>query len=178
MIQQQLSPGERLLWSGQPRAGVVFRSADFFMIPFSLMWGGFAIYWEAMAVTSDGPFFFKLWGIPFVLIGLYMIVGRFFWDSFARGRTFYGLSDQRVIIVATATGTKVTSLPLRGLPQITLSEKSDGSGTIQFGHNPSMQSAWFAGTAWPGVQQAPSFEVLENAKNVYEQIRQAQQRAV
>lgn len=177
MIQQTLSSGEHLLWSGQPRAGVVFRSADALMIPFSLMWGGFAIFWEATAITSESPFFFKLWGIPFVLVGLYMIAGRFFWDSFVRGKTFYGLSDQRVIIVSSAMGTKVTSLPLRGLPQITLSEKGDGSGTIQFGQSPSMQSAWFAGTAWPGVQQPPSFDVLENAKNVYEQIRQAQQRA-
>ncbi len=87
VIESELSSSEKLLWSGQPRQGVVFRSNDIFMIPFSLMWGGFAIFWELMVLTmipKDGgiiSIIFPLWGIPFVIIGLYIMFGRFIVDS-------------------------------------------------------------------------------------------------
>src|SRR5437016_6122386 len=64
-----LDPGESLLWSGQPRSGIRLRSQDFILIPFSLLWGGFAIFWECMAVNGSS----KAHGTPgavFPLFGL------------------------------------------------------------------------------------------------------------
>ena len=46
-IQPELTPGESIVWAGQPNTSVIFHKQDVFMIPFSLMWGGFAIFWEA-----------------------------------------------------------------------------------------------------------------------------------
>src|SRR5476649_1583398 len=108
-LDSYLDPSERLLWSGQPKQGLRLQASDAMMIPFSLMWGGFAIFWEANAlglVQTNGhqttpPIFMAIWGIPFVLVGLYMIAGRFFIDAMTRGKTWYAVTDQRLLVVKT-----------------------------------------------------------------------------
>src|SRR5438876_1023650 len=71
-IESQLVPNldasERLVWAGKPKSGVIFRSLDIFMIPFSILWGGFAIFWEVLA--ASGPFFFWIFWYPFCYCGL------------------------------------------------------------------------------------------------------------
>ena len=178
VVREQLGSDEHLLWSGQPKGGVRLRPADLFMVPFSLMWGGFAIFWEWGVVTDGAPFFFMLWGVPFVLMGLYLIVGRFFWDAYRRNQTFYGLSNQRVVIVTKGLRAKIKSLQLRTLTDVTLTASQDGTGSIQFGAGPTGAATWFAGSGWPGMQAiAPAFEMIENAKSTYDLVRQAQGKA-
>ena len=75
----------------------------------------------------------ELWGIPFILIGAHMLVGRFFVDKWQRARTTYGLTSQRVIIVSELFRRSIKSLNLRTLADVSLTERPDGSGTITFG---------------------------------------------
>jgi len=171
-----LEPGERLHWSGVPPQGLLLRGSDAFFIPFSIMWGGFAIFWETMAWTKQTPLLFKLWGIPFVLVGLYILVGRFFVDAKMRSRMAYGVTDRRIIIRSGILSRNVNSLALKTLSDLTLTERSDGTGTITFG--PSYPMAyWHRGGFWPGMggyPMAPSFESIPRAKDVYATIRQVQ----
>src|SRR6185295_3995125 len=69
VIRRELGGAEQLLWSGRPSQGLVLRAMDVVLIPFSIMWGGFAIFWETIALISGAPLFFALWGVPFVLVG-------------------------------------------------------------------------------------------------------------
>jgi hypothetical protein len=175
IIKQELSSQERLLWSGQPRRGLALRATDAATIPFSLIWAGFAVFWETIVIKSNGPLIMKLWGIPFVLIGLHMVAGRFFVEAWQRGRTTYGLTNERVIIITNFFGTKIKSLNLRTLTDVTLDQKSDEVGTITFGPT-EKTSGWNTGT-WGGRRSQPappSLELIQNARRVYEMIREAQ----
>lgn len=179
-IAQALDSGESLIWSGTPRHGLVLRPSDAFMVPFSFLWGGFAIFWEAGVLRMHGPnaAFMSVWGIPFVLAGLYLIVGRFFVDARMRARTFYGLTDRRAIIISGAFSRTINSLPLRTLTDISLQERSDRSGTILLGR-PQPYSSWSSGMRWPGMSQysTPAFEMIPNAKTVHDQLLAAQRAA-
>lgn len=180
-IQKELDPRERLIWAGIPKQGVYFQSSDIVMVPLSLLWGGFAIFWEFMAVTgqksNSGPagHLFPLFGLPFVIIGLYMIFGRFFYDAKRRSKTFYGLTDQRAIIITGLLGHSIKSLNLATLSDVNLSEKSDMTGTITFGQDNNLAGI-FSGNGFPGGQRnmVPKFELIENAKDVYNKLRQLQ----
>jgi hypothetical protein len=177
-IRAELGTGERLLWAGRPRLGLMLRPADVFLIPFSLMWGGFAIFWETIAIVGNAPFFFALWGVPFVLVGLYLIVGRFFVDARQRANTFYGVTSERVIIISGLLSRKVKSLSLDSLSDVTLTERSSGSGIVSFGPLPPMYWRYSTG-GWPGMGNhvVPCFELPGDARNVYEIVRDAQRAA-
>ncbi len=177
-ITPELDSSEKLLWTGQPRTGVFFRGADAFLIPFSILWCGFAIFWEFMVIRSNAPLLFRLWGIPFVIIGLYFVFGRFWVEALQRKKTFYGLTNERIIIISGLFTRKVKSLSLRNLSEVSLSEKADKSGSITLGpSNPLF--AMFGGMTWPGMGNflPPSFEMIANAKAVYDLLRNAQREA-
>jgi hypothetical protein len=174
-LQGELAPGERLLWSGRPRGGIQFQASDAYRIPFSLMFTGVSLVWEALAIYAGAGLVFALTGVPLILFGLYMNFGRFPVDARRRNRTYYALTDRRVIIVSGLINREVQSLSLRNLPNLVLDAKPDGSGTITFGDTNPLTAMYgsFYGKVFlgPGV---PAFEMIENARHVYDLILKAQ----
>ncbi len=142
------------------------------MIPFSILWAGFAFSWEASVVGSGAPSFFALWGIPFVLMGLYITVGRFFVGAWQRGRTQYGVTNDRILIVTGGLSPSIKSLNLRTPSDVTVEAKPDGSGTVTFGPT-NLFMSMYRGMAWPGMKMAPSFDQISDARSAYDAVRQA-----
>jgi hypothetical protein len=125
-----LGPGEKIAWTGVAPQGLRFLAQDVLLVPFSILWGGFAIFWEASVIRSHAPFFFMLWGAPFVLIGVYMIGGRFVADAWIRGRTVYALTNERALILRRINGEKLLSA---STGRATVKRLRDGRGALLFG---------------------------------------------
>lgn len=125
-----VTAGEAVLWKGKPGPGHLFTGQDVFMIPFSIFWCGFAFFWEITAITSGAPFFFCLFGLPFICVGLYITVGRFFHTAWRRKRTAYVITTKRII---RARGNRIDLLDGRNLPPMRVTAFRDGNGTITFG---------------------------------------------
>lgn len=129
-----LASGEHVLWSGRPDAARHFSRADLVAVPFSLVWAGFALFWEITVIASGAPIFFPLFGAVFVLIGLYMTVGRFARRWYRRRRTRYAVTNRRVLKLERRGATEhVESAFLAALGAVTSSLRRDGSGTVEFG---------------------------------------------
>jgi hypothetical protein len=169
---------ERLIWSGRPAQGLRLRRSDRVMIPFSLVWCGFALFFEYMAVffDPDGKVIWPLaiFGGFFVLIGIYLVIGRFFIDAAKRKHTLYGLTDQRALIV-TGGGKNVRSLKLSALPEITMTERPDGSGDVRLG-SAVVSNEWDQATeSWANERkQPPTLEMIPNVREVYDLCLRAQ----
>lgn len=162
--------GERLLWSGRPAGGILLRQIEIVLIPSSLFWGGFAVFWNVSAWTMAGSGEFMLFGVPFLLMAAYITVGRFVHDVWLRRRTHYAVTNERVIVRRTGLGGTVRSLDLAALPVLELQEGTGGRGTIRFESRP-----WFGGAGFdiwvPGLAAAAQFLRIPDARSVYALIR-------
>lgn len=169
-ISAELERGEKLIWSGQPRQGMYFTAQDFYLVPFSLLWGGFAIFWEVLVLMSNAPIVFPLFGSVFVLVGIYFIFGRFVHGSWRRKRIQYALTDKRIII---AVSSGVESIRLHDALNLKAKRHMNGRMTILFGPAPSLFSIDIARqfNAMAGAPSRAAFEQIEDGERVYSELK-------
>jgi hypothetical protein len=167
-LQRYLQPGEKILWTGRPDPSRLVSRTDAFLIPFSFMWGGFAIVWEGGVLLTGAPTFFWLWGIPFVVVGQYLIWGRFLYKRWDRRRTVYALTNQRALILR---GGSIQSVFLNHLPNINQSVRADGSGSLEFGSSAGWNGrGYWANTGmdfFSPVNGVPAFYDIPEVAKVY-----------
>lgn len=159
-----LAPGERILWRGKPEKGHLLSGQDAFMIPFSIFWCGFAIFWFVTALINT-PFPFALFGVPFVCVGLYITVGRFFHTASVRKRTAYVITTQKVI---RKRGNRIDMLDAKTMPAIHVTARTDGTGTIQFGEFVYYSHGRYRSYSWGDDRWGPNGRLftLENIPDV------------
>lgn len=178
IIEPHLDDDEELVWAAQPRQGIMLTSADLYLIPFSILWGGFAIFWE-VSVLSAGISLFAIFGVPFVLIGLYLMIGRFFVAARRRAQTHYGITNKRVLVVRGKNSEELQSKELSSIGELNLKVRSDGSGTIDFGGSgqkhqmAGMYDAGWMSTGTAGVRIA----LIPNVRAVHDLLRDARKNA-
>jgi len=181
VFENELIKDEKILWTGKPNPEILFTSADIFLVPFSLMWGGFALFWEASVLgigflsekSSSTPFIpFALFGIPFVLIGLYFIFGRFFYKKWKKGNMYYAVTNKRILIITQTMNKNIQAEYIDRIPAINYSQNKNGTGTIKFGNANFMMGMYdntgldffssFYGKA------TPTFFDIDKSKEVYD----------
>ncbi len=182
LFREDLIKDEKILWDGQPETSVLFTNMDVFLIPFSLLWGGFAIFWELGVLfmkTESGegaPIVFALFGIPFVLIGLYFIFGRFIYKNWKKRKTYYAITNKRVLVLTKSRSRDLQAAYINTIPSINKSVRSSSIGTVKFGAS-SFFSSMYANTGMDFFgsfygQDVPTFYDIKDANKVYEMVNE------
>lgn len=180
-----LAPGEQLLWAGRPKQGFALRGWDIVNIPFSLIMvvaGTMLIFVEIRQPTDP-------MALPFLLVwtvsAYWIAFGRFFYDARKRSRTYYALTDSRVIVLSGNRSTNIRSMQLRTLKEITITKRADEAGTIEFDRpgflsyryrfesSRGMDMPWFSMDS----VRSMAFEMISDVRRVYDLIVQAQHQA-
>jgi hypothetical protein len=137
------------------------------------MWAGIAIPVSLMGIVggTGAPVFLKLFLLPFLLIGCYLLFGRFLHDAWRRSRVVYGLTNRRILIV---TPSDRKSLDLSGIREICVKSKRDGSGSIVFGPEINSFMTMYNFNSLSGQPAVPTFELIDDVDKVYEGVRYVQ----
>lgn len=125
-----LNAGETVLWKGKPGKGHLLTRYDAYTIPFSILWCSGAVYGTIPIFTSNVPLLLRLWALLFIGLGLYLLVGRFFWTAYVRRHTAYVITTRSIIRCRRG---KIESLSADAMPPMYVTVHKDGSGSIRFG---------------------------------------------
>lgn len=134
-IQRELMSGENICWAGMPDPKVIFHSDDWYVIPFSLLFAAFSIFWEAIVLgywgsngrRGEPSMFMAFWGIPLILYSQYFVWGRFLADGWLKRRTYYAVTDRRVLLLREAWSRKFRFTYLESIPEIVREGASTGT---------------------------------------------------
>lgn len=187
-IRQELTPGETVLWAARPRAGVVFhKNQNEPQVLISLLIGGFTILWETLAIWSlwatpshrVRSVLLILWGLPFVVDGQHRMWGRFFYAAWKKKRTYYAVTNRRVIVVHDYRDRQVASAEISALTTLLKEKYSDEVGTIRFVAPPALFAKTWSEMitldkweVWDplSIKRGPVFEDVEDVDAVYQLI--------
>ena len=136
-VERELASGEHLIWFDRPRPWALARRdlpKSLFGIPFT----AFAIFWVSAAyfgtshAKESGPFeFFPLFGVPFIAVGLGLLLSPL-WSVLKARSTIYAITDERLMIIEGLRIRRVTSYTSADIQQIERTERRDGSGDVVF----------------------------------------------
>jgi hypothetical protein len=162
-----LSPGETVLWTGRPAAGVRFGVQDLVLIPLGLFVLAVTGFWIYAAVQARSACL-ALAVIPGGVLGTLAYAGRAWWSARERAHTVYILTDRHALIMYRASRIRAVDLATAG--EVSLDESRDGSGTITFGPFNLLLVFMPAG----GAYRFPLFQFLPGARAVYNLILKTQ----
>lgn len=132
LFKDQLSGKEQILWASRSTQGIQFRNSDKYMIPFSLLWCTTVgiLAWFTLSMGGIGTT--MAWFIaPFMLVGLYLLLGRFFMDAFIRKHIFYALSSKKLLVRTGKWNRSTNTFPLKSIHKIALEKGKKGNGTLR-----------------------------------------------
>ena len=180
-IEQQLLPGEVVVWSGRPASGIVFRIEDVIPLLADVLWIAMAcaiVYFGAKGQlhSREGyytPLVAELWGVAAIAFSIYATIGSYVGDAQLRSRLFYALTNRRVIIAE--TGGKVdASISLDELDMWPVVPRGRAYGTLFFGARPSpITVSGRIYVQFVGSDDVPCFDFIGEPEQVAQRIEDA-----
>jgi hypothetical protein len=145
-LQSEMMPGEHMLWAGMPNPSVIFHTQDWVMVPFSLLWGGGVLFmgaesfgwWRGKPATARTWDFGMVVVAAFIAIGQYFIWGRFVTDAWLKRRTYYAITDRRILLLQEGFKRKIRAVYLDSVTEI--QREGSSAGSLWLGPKTSMFS--------------------------------------
>jgi len=166
-LQSEIIDGEKILWAGRPKQGLIIKKSDIFNIPFSVLWCSFLVFICIHEVQGQAKLFFVP-GLILTVIILYALFGRFYFDANKRKNLTYGITKTRIFIKSVRLTESFKTEYISDLSQIEIIERKDGSGTIILGANEFKFYMLPGMYRWQGsYQPPPRLEYINDAREVY-----------
>lgn len=124
-LQKYINKEEQILWAERPKQGFIFSVGCLSVFGLGIIIS--MTFWMAIALFLAPDIIMALFGIPFVLIGLYYSIGRFFHDRHIRKKMIYGLTNQRVFI---KKGAQLSALDISAITDMKILKQKDDAGSI------------------------------------------------
>jgi hypothetical protein len=115
-IKEKYFKNDTVLWEGAPNKVPVFSRADFLLVPFSLIFGGFLLGYailSAIMMLAGQGILFPLIGITFLLLGVYIIFLRLWYRKKRISREVYFVTNKRVFGFDTMRDNVLFDIPLK-----------------------------------------------------------------
>jgi hypothetical protein len=104
-----LLPGETFIWANRPKRGLIYEpNPNTF---WNVVWTLFSLIWISCGFLTDVSWAIALLALPFVLMGIYGLIGHYLVDARRRGKLVYAITDRRLLV---ATPSKVIAAPYLG----------------------------------------------------------------
>lgn len=162
IIQQELGPDEKILWTGQPPQGVRFFWHDIIGIPFSIFMFLVSLALFPFGYEKDAPVAYVFGGV-LGLIMIYSFINRFFIDKKRRRKTLYCLTNERILMMQK---NDILSLNLNSELQVDIKQHSRGRGSIGIGRK------LIQTNDDDHIGPTMFLDRIENARQVYTQINE------
>ena len=134
VVEQELAPDERIVWMEMP-APHFFTPKSTGMFLFGIPWTGFALFWTYSVAQFEMPDFSSpaslgsLFGIPFVVIGILMLLAPI-WSYQASRRSVYVITEKRAISFEYGMGMTIRSYSPAQLQETFRRERQNGYGDV------------------------------------------------
>lgn len=167
-LEPELEPGEKLLWAGRPKRGLLLRQADYHRMPFQMFIGAFTLIgFFLFFVEEPGERIPSLiLGAVMTVLGLYLLVGRIIHDALIRRWMFYGISSRRVLFMSLFLRRSVTALELCEISDVRVKHWANGIGTVCFGFTRVLLREGWSGFLPPSLFEAPIFDHVDGVAGI------------
>ncbi len=121
---------EQVLWTGKPDSGNIFAGVDRNKLSAGLLFAGVGSLFAFPPLFLDGDIAFTLFGMFFVIIGLYLSLGKALRNLFLRKDTLYVITNKKIIRFR---GQHIDMLKAEEMPPPDVIFHRNGNATLVFG---------------------------------------------